>query len=32
MMQVPHSPYQVVSDIFDDTTPLEQLQEISRRR
>lgn len=32
MMQVPNSPYQVVSDVFDDTTPLEQLQEISRRR
>jgi hypothetical protein len=31
MMQVPKSPYQVVSDIFDDATTLEELNKISRR-
>jgi type III secretion system FlhB-like substrate exporter len=31
MMQVPNSPYQVVSDIFDDTATLEQLNKISKQ-
>jgi hypothetical protein len=30
MMQVPKSPYQVVADIFDEATTLEQLKKISR--
>jgi cytochrome c len=32
MMQVPKSPYQVVSDIFDDTTSLEELNKFSKRK
>jgi len=32
MKQVPHSPYQVVSDIFDDATTLEQLNKISKQK
>jgi hypothetical protein len=31
MMQVPDSPYQVVADIFDDATSLEELTKISKR-
>ena len=31
MKPVPNSPYQVISDIFDDTTTLEQLNKISKR-
>jgi type III secretion system FlhB-like substrate exporter len=31
MMQVPKSPYQVVADIFDDVTTLEQLNKISKK-
>ena len=31
MMQVPNSPYQVVSDIFDDAATLEQLNKISKQ-
>jgi hypothetical protein len=30
MMQVPRLPYQVVSDVFDDATSLEQLNRISK--
>jgi hypothetical protein len=32
MKQVPHSQYQVVSEIFDDTTSLEELNKISNRK
>jgi hypothetical protein len=32
MMQVPKSPYQVVSDTFDDETTLEALNRISKRK
>jgi len=32
MMQVPKSPYQVVADIFDDTTTLEELNKISKKK
>jgi hypothetical protein len=32
MMQVPKSPYQVVSDVFDDATTLEELNRISKRK
>jgi hypothetical protein len=32
MMQVPKSPYQVVSDIFDDATTLEELKKISKKK
>jgi type III secretion system FlhB-like substrate exporter len=32
MMQVPKSPYQVVSDIFDDATTLEELNKISKKK
>jgi type III secretion system FlhB-like substrate exporter len=32
MVQVPHSPYQVVAEIFDDATSLERLDEISKRK
>jgi hypothetical protein len=32
MMQVPKTPYQVVSDIFDDATTLEELNKISRKK
>jgi len=31
MKPVPNSPYQVISDIFDDTTTLEQLNKVSNR-
>jgi hypothetical protein len=32
MMQVPKSPYQVVADIFDDATPMEELNQISKKK
>ena len=32
MMQVPGQPYQVVSGIFDSTTPLEELEKISSKK
>ncbi len=32
MMQVPKSPYQVVSDVFDDATTLEDLKRISLKK
>jgi hypothetical protein len=32
MRQVPDSPYQVVSDVFDDATSLEQLNQISKQK
>ncbi len=32
MAQVPHTPYQVVSDVFDDATSLEELSQISKRK
>ena len=32
MMQVPKSPYQVVSDVFDDATTMEQLNQITKKK
>jgi hypothetical protein len=32
MMPVPGSPYQVAADVFDETTTMEQLNKISRRK